>query len=221
MSRIMYPSPLTKGDKIAITAPSSGVPTKVHERLDKVLNFLRLQGFEVVEGNCLRENHQHVSASAEKRAEELMSFLTDDSISAVMPPWGGEFAMDLLPLLDFEKLKNTRPKWISGYSDTSTILTAITTLAGWATLHGTTLMERHPNQEDDLSQSMMFAHTLKAGDSILLQASTHYQKQGKPFAEYPDWTFNLTEKTQWKRTGLKHGAFSGRLIGGCFDIMLT
>ena len=101
-----YPVPLGKGSRVAITAFSSGVPSSLHKRLDIVIENLKKQGFEVIEGECLRENTKHVSASAKHRAAEFMQFLCDDTIDAIAPPWGGEFAMDILPLLDYEKIVN-------------------------------------------------------------------------------------------------------------------
>ena len=126
-----YPSPLKKGSKIAVTAFSSGVAVSCHQRLDIVLANLKDLGFEVIEGQCLREDIKHVSASKQLRAQELTEFLCDDTIDAIMPPWGGELAMDILPLLDYEQLKSVKPKWIMGFSDVSTVLAALTTKLGW------------------------------------------------------------------------------------------
>lgn len=95
-----YPAPLLPGSRIALTAISSGVPEPIHPRLDGVIADLRQRGFDVVEGECLRSNHHHVSASPKARVVEFMRFALDDSIDAIAPPWGGELTMELLPLLD-------------------------------------------------------------------------------------------------------------------------
>ena len=113
MAKIQYPKPLVKGDKIAICAFSSGVDKAFHERLDIVLNGLTAKGFTVIEGACLRQSHN----SAKQRADELMQSLTDDSIAAIMPPWGGDLTMEILPLLDFNAISKARPKWLVGFSD--------------------------------------------------------------------------------------------------------
>jgi hypothetical protein len=44
--------------------------------------------------------------AAERAA--LMAMLTDPAIRAVVPPWGGETAIDLLPLLDWEAITRRR-----------------------------------------------------------------------------------------------------------------
>ena len=35
-----------------------------------------------------------------------MSFLLDDTLDAIAAPWGGELAMEILPLLDFDRLNS-------------------------------------------------------------------------------------------------------------------
>ena len=73
--RINYSAPLSKGSRIAVTAPSSGVEPPLHARLDLVIGHLKSQGFALEEGRCLREQRQSASASAGERAAELMQFL--------------------------------------------------------------------------------------------------------------------------------------------------
>jgi muramoyltetrapeptide carboxypeptidase LdcA involved in peptidoglycan recycling len=55
MPALRFPAPLRPGARIAVTAPSSGVPAALHRRLDLVLGHLRAQGFVVEEGHCLRD----------------------------------------------------------------------------------------------------------------------------------------------------------------------
>ncbi|WP_028864041.1 S66 family peptidase [Psychromonas aquimarina] len=215
-----YPSPLVKGSRIAVTAFSSGVPEALHKRLDIVLANLKNSGFEVVEGSCLRENVKHVSSSAQLRAQELMNFLCDDSIAAVAPPWGGEFAMDILPLLDYERLKAVKPKWVFGFSDVSTVSVALMSKLGWSTVHSSNLMDLHPDESDLLISKTLHWLGQNEGSQFIQQSSESYQLDGSLFADDPDYTLNKTEATAWKVV-TKHDDvnFSGRLIGGCFDTM--
>jgi len=138
---IRFPQPLRGGDVVAVVAPSSGVKPAMHEGLDGALAALRRQGFIVREGRTLRQQVQGASGSAIERASELMDALLDPEIAAVIPPWGGELAIELLPLLDFERLRDAPPKWFSGFSDLSTIQVPLLLRAGWASLHGPNLMQ--------------------------------------------------------------------------------
>ena len=219
-----YPAPLSPGSRIGITAPSSGVTAVNHHRLDLALSYLRHLGYEAVEGQCLRANDKHVSAPKENRAAEFMEFFLDDTIAAIFPPWGGEFLIDIMPLLDFEKLKQSAPKWVVGYSDTSCLLLALTTRLDIATLHGTNLMDSIPEQQDPLSRSIFEVMTAASGDIINQAASTMFQEQWTDFAEAPGRAFNLTAPTAWKPLNFSGDMrFAGRMIGGCIDVisMLT
>jgi muramoyltetrapeptide carboxypeptidase LdcA involved in peptidoglycan recycling len=122
MPQPIYPAALRRGSRIAVTAPSSGVQAALHARLDLVIANLRAQGFDVEEGSCLRDESQGASALAADRAAELTRLLLRDDIDAVIPPWGGELAIELLDRLDWAALRSARPKWLLGYSDTSTLL---------------------------------------------------------------------------------------------------
>lgn len=174
-----------------------------------------------MEGKCLRGGTRHVSASASERADELMSFLVDESIAAIIPPWGGELAIELLPLLDYELITAAKPKWILGYSDITTILSAISAKCGWATAHGTNLMELIEGQTDHLTASTLSNLELKQGDEFVQSSSTLFQKSYVDFATHPHAPLNLTEPTQWKSLGSEDDVlqFSGRIFGGCLDIL--
>ena len=49
------------------------------------------------------------SAPAEQRAAELTRMLADPDIACVVPPWGGETAIDLVDLLDWDALADAEP----------------------------------------------------------------------------------------------------------------
>ncbi|MDP2562439.1 LD-carboxypeptidase [Psychrobium sp. 1_MG-2023] len=163
---MLYPSPLIAGSTIAITAFSSGVPSDCHPRLDIVIAGLKQRGFDVIEGSCLRENYQHLSADKITRSQELMTMLCDDNIDAIMPPWGGELAMDLLPLLDYERLALAKPKWLIGFSDISTLQVALTTKLGWASAHATNLMQLHPQETESLTTQLFDCLSCGQGQSF-------------------------------------------------------
>lgn len=215
-----FPRPVQTGQTIAVTAPSSGLSSEAQRaRLDLVLRGLREQGFEVREGQCLRVDHKHVSAPAAQRASELMSLLLDPSVAAIIPPWGGELATELLTLLDWDALASAQPKWLLGYSDTSTLLMALTLRLGWATAHGPCLMDLVPNQGDPLTPWALRALQHQGHASFEQRSSAFYQSQWIPFEQGVDAPFNLSETSQWRRLGAAQGSveFSGRLIGGCLD----
>jgi muramoyltetrapeptide carboxypeptidase len=218
---IRYPTPLRPGARIAVTAPSSGVEPAHHARLELALGHLRAQGYVVEEGECLRAQTGDASAPAQARAAELMRLLLREDIDAIFPPWGGELAIELLHRLDWPALVRARPKWLIGYSDSSTWILPITLRLGWATAHGPCLMDWVPGQDDSLTGPALAHLGLAAGSSFVQAQSTGWQRHWTDFALKPGCTYDLTEPTRWR--ALRGGAvagFAGRLVGGCLDTLM-
>ena len=90
MAKILYPAPLKVGSKIAVCSLSSGINPKYHARLDIVIEGLKNRGYIIVEGEYLRQNEPRTNQTAKEHADQLMGFLLDDEVDAIMPPLGGE-----------------------------------------------------------------------------------------------------------------------------------
>ena len=208
----IYPRPLRNGDRIAVTAPSSGVSDTLRPRLDFAVEGLRAAGYEVELGQHIREFGSHVSAPALQRAEELMRMLLDPAIAAIVPPWGGETAIDLLPHLDFELLKTVEPTWVVGYSDISTLLVPLTLVSGWATLHGDNLMDTP--YESPFPSWLEVARTTGA----LRQHASRLAKVGGWSSDPRVTRHRFAATSGWHRIdGTGDVDVSGRLIGGCIE----
>ncbi|NCN27741.1 LD-carboxypeptidase [bacterium] len=218
---ILYPGPLRKGDAIGVTASSSGVSAPSHiQRLELIELQLRDEGFEVIEGRCLRQDHKHVSGTPKERAADFMNLWNNPKVKAIIPPWGGELLIGILPELDFGKLR-ANPKWVLGYSDTSTLLFAITTCTGIATAHGSNLMDLIKNQIDDIHRTAIRALGAEKGFSFSQRSFTKFQVEFISFEQQLDALYNATEPVEWKILGTsKDAKISGRLIGGCMDTLV-
>jgi muramoyltetrapeptide carboxypeptidase len=220
---IRYPAPLHPGDTIGVTAPSTGVSAALRARYDYCVSQVGARGFKVRNGNCLFDDGV-VSAPREARAEELMRMLLDDSIAMVFPPWGGEIAIDLLPLLDFERLARAQPKYLCGYSDLSTLMVPHTLLTGIATLHGSCFMEA-PFHIDAPLAPWHLAAAVMPGAAFTQGPSRAYIGTWKDYAVEPEVTKrDLANPTRWRLLGKADGAagrvqMRGRLIGGCIDTL--
>lgn len=222
---IVYPPPLTPGDTIAVTAPSAGVPPSMSARLDVAIAALRARGYEVIQGVCLRDDTEtaHISASKEARADELMALLIDPDVAAVIPPWGGETGIDLLPLLDFELLAASEPCWYAGFSDTTTTMLPLTLRSGWATLHGWNLMDT-PYAPAPGHRRWLEVAELSEEERVTpfaQRAATHRRDAGwDDYREDPQVSeMTLTVPTRWKVLDGATAHFSGRVIGGCLEVL--
>ncbi|MCW3479266.1 LD-carboxypeptidase [Neisseriaceae bacterium JH1-16] len=197
---IRYPRPLQANDGIAVIAISSGVSAPFHDRLDQALDGLRAQGYRVIEGRTLRHQHKSASGPATERAAELMAMLCDPDIAAVLPPWGGELAIELLSRLDFAQLATLPPKWLLGFSDVSTVQLPLLLRAGWASAHGANLMQLQPGETDTLTAATLSRLTLPVGSGFEQEASTE-------------------ARAHWLNPAMATPSFTGRLIGGCLDTL--
>jgi len=231
-----YPGNLRPGDAIGVCAPSSGVPADQLRRLGNAIKNVRALGYEVIETPSLRHNAKCVSADAQTRASEFMSLWENPNLAAILPPWGGEFLMDMLPCLDWERLAALPPKWLCGYSDTSTLCFALTTRLGVATLHGSNLM--------NLGFRGIDPHDLRAFEAMSEQA---FVQESAPFyGGFASWTdlggpaYRLDKPSEWQLLSLnpqassveeappaggdegiaeRRATFSGRVLGGCMDTL--
>ena len=216
---VRYPSPLQPGDRIGVTAPSSGVAPRHRPRLDFCLDFLRGKGFDVVVGDCI-DDPSYVSAPAADRAAELTAMLVDPAIRAVIPPWGGELAIDLLQHLGWDQIAGSAPTWFVGFSDISTLITPLTLRAGIGTLHGNNLMDT-PYAVPAPLLSWLDIVTLPTGSSFE-QGPADGRTSG-----FDDWehdptvtTYALDTPGTWTRLdGSEDVSVSGRLIGGCIETL--
>lgn len=216
---IRYPAPLEPGSRIGVTSPSAGVQESMRPRLEVAIDFLKAKGYEVVVGECM-DGSGVVSASAQQRADELTDMLTDPTIAAVVPPWGGELAIDLLPLLDFDRIEKATPTWLVGFSDISTLLLPLTLRTGLATLHGNNLMDS-PYEVPAPLLSWREVASAKVGTSVVQGQAEAVRING--FDDYvanPDadhYTFDTQSAWKFLDSTRESVTATGRLIGGCLE----
>lgn len=221
-----YPAPLIKGSVIAITAFSAGIKASHEARYQHVVEGLKEKGFQIREGECLRGNHHYASAPAEQRAAELMSFLLDDTVHAIAAPWGGELAMELLPLLDFNALLKAKPKWLFGFSDISTITSVLTFKLKWASAHSANLMDLSPLETNALTANTLNYLATMKGKSFTQISSSAYSQQWPDICAHPKAILQDIlqdiQATQWQWLVKPEDGrrVEGRLIGGCWDTLI-
>jgi muramoyltetrapeptide carboxypeptidase LdcA involved in peptidoglycan recycling len=210
---LRFPRPLRHGDRIGVTSPSAGVAGAAAARIEFCVDWLRGRGYDVVVGECM-DGTGLTSAPAQERADELTRMLADPEIRCVLPPWGGETAIDLVDLLDWDALAGAEPTWLVGYSDMSTVLLPITTRLGWATLHGDNLADTPYVVPDGLLHWL----DLVSGEGPFMQRDPGVVTAWVRFEEDPratQWT--TVGPGTWEVQGGGSLDVSGRLVGGCVE----
>ena len=210
-----FPRPLQPGDRIGVTAPSSGIQPAMRARFEVAVSSLRDRGYDVVLGECLG-TPSIVSAPKEQRARELTALLVDPTIRAVVPPWGGELAIDLLDQLDWSALAAAEPTWFVGYSDLTTVMLPLTLRLGWATLHGSNLMDTPYARPDGL---LHWTSVASAVEPFTQTSPGRWRSTG-----WDDYVNNPTVSRMtldsigtWRVLDGSSVDVTGRLIGGCIE----
>lgn len=199
---------------------SSGVEDDMMARFAFAIDYLRGRDFDVVVGDCIGV-HGVTSAPATERAAELTSMLLDPAIRAIVPPWGGELAIDVLSLLDFDAIGAAEPTWVLGYSDVTTVMLPLTTLCGVASVHAPNLMDTPYRAVDPLLHwidvlALPTGSSFVQGAAPMHMARTYHDYRDEPTVR--EW--NPQTPTHWKvLDGSTSVTASGRLIGGCLETL--
>lgn len=177
---MIFPRKVSVGDTIGMVSPCD---VKHYEKLIKPEAVLRSMGFKIKYGKNTFSDTWGYAASARERAEDFNAMARDEEVSLVLFG-GGDVGVEILPLLDYDAIKNSRKAYCS-YSDSTSILNAITSQTGLITFHGQT-----PRTFEELSE-----YNAERFSSVILRRDGNHKK-----AE--EWT------------SLYGGKAQGRLIGG-------
>jgi len=211
-----YPELLQTGDIIGVCAPSSGAIDNLWRRLDKAFENVQALGYKTLETASVRKREKCVSADAKTRASEFMCLYENPLVKAIIPPWGGEFLMDMLTYLDFPQISQMPPKWICGLSDITTLTFALTMNCDIATVHGSNFMNMG---FASIHESDLLAFKAMSYDAID-QHSSEYWGSFNSWDDVSKEIYHLDKKTDWKSLSNKNQLyFEGRMIGGCMDVL--
>ncbi|MFY0759790.1 S66 peptidase family protein [Metabacillus dongyingensis] len=212
----MITYPILKNEAtIGVTAPSSGVPSELHDILTQACTRMESRGYKVICGKTPWTQEKAKSAHFSIRAEEFNRMMQDEEIDLIIPPWGGELLIEILELINYDSIKQ---KWVLGYSDISPLLLAITLKTGMATAHGTNLVDLRGEKSDPATAMWENVLKTKSGESILQSSSSHYQNEWQHNNPTPH-IFHLTQPTEWKTLSNRSEKAEGRLLGGCIDLI--
>ena len=213
-----YPEFLKKGDKIVLTALSCGVSKKDIERKErylKAISNLENEGFQVeMQEHCLKQR-MYKSASAKVRGHKFNEAYLDENSSMVLNVSGGDFQYETLPYINYKKIKESPARWVQGYSDTTHITFLLTTLCDTASVYSNGLGEFATHE---LTESARNNLDLLTGENLIQHNFEYYgeEKNKVDIFSLPKYT----KEVEWKTlNGEKEIEISGRLIGGCQDVI--
>lgn len=143
MDRMIRPSALKPGDRIAIISPATIVKD---EYVSGAESMLRRAGFDpVILPGAMGPASGSYAAPLEARVADMRFALTDPSVKAILCARGGYGCVHLLPEISVDMVAE-HPKWMIGFSDVSA-LHALWESAGVMSLHAP--MAKHLTLEGD------------------------------------------------------------------------
>ncbi len=218
-----YPKFLTEKGTIGFVAPSFGCNIEPYRTsFDHAKERFRRLGHGLELGpNCYAGEGIGISNTPEKCGQELTDYYCSESNEVLISCGGGELMCEILDFLDPERISAARPKWYLGYSDNTNFTFLLPTLWDTAALYGPCAaafgMEPwHPSIQD--------AYDLLRGKKLSFSGYPLWEKESRKDEAHPLEPYHVTEAsrircfTQENETAF---SFSGRLIGGCMDILVN
>lgn len=139
MEQIIFPSPLTKGDKIAIISPASHI---LPDYVDGACNAITQMGFQPVVSNHCKGQCGGYSGTIEQRLADFLEALHNPEVKAILCSRGGYGVVHLLEYLSADDIAENA-KWLIGFSDISALHAAMVA-SGVASIHAS--MAKHLTQ---------------------------------------------------------------------------
>ena len=217
---VVRPRHLIPGDTVVVVTPSWAGPSEFPHVFEHGLAALRWWGLEVREGRSARAAPDTLARDPRARADDINEAFADPSVRAIVASIGGDDSIRLLPYLDARVIADN-PKILMGYSDVTTILTAVRRI-GIVTFHGPSVMAGL-SQLGDLPQAAgMHLHDLlfTTGHEYL------YPRFDRYVEGYTDWQdhANVGRVGQLQvdlgpRVLQGTGRVTGELFGGCLEVL--
>ncbi len=212
---MIYPKFLKAGDTIGVPAPSSSAEDEIDAaRYKNAKQKLEELGYNINLSKNIYSAVKGRSADAKERGEEVSEMFSSNA-DAILCAAGGEFLVESLSYIDFGKIVEN-PKWVMGFSDPTGILFPITTKYDIATLYGNNFgsfgMENYheelKNNLEILKGNIIKQHNFELFEGERVERVTGLEG------------YNLTDKVYWKTLSGHEESFTGRMICGCFDLIM-
>ncbi len=227
------PESIRPGDTIGLVAPSFGAVIEPYAtRLQAAIRNFEARGYHVKAAeSCYMGDGLGISTKPEKAAEDLMRFYLDDSVDALISVGGGELMNETISCIDFDRLREARPKWFMGYSDNTNCLMPMVMIADTAGIYGPCATGFGKPWEDTEKD----AFAILEGTKKVFSGYPFYElpeagdtaRKDEPLAPYVLTEPKILSSYVPGEGGLKKAeedetvTFSGIFMGGCLDVLVN
>jgi muramoyltetrapeptide carboxypeptidase len=130
--KMTVPARIKPGDTIGIVAPAGPFD---RDTFSRGIRAVADMGFKIFVPPEIFEKNRYLAGSDNHRVKYVNQLFADKSIDAIICARGGYGSMRILPLLDYDTLKNN-PKVFVGFSDITILLSVLSTRCNLVTFHG-------------------------------------------------------------------------------------
>jgi muramoyltetrapeptide carboxypeptidase len=212
----IFPPRLQKGDSVGIISPSWGGAGRFPHRIEQATRHLESLGFKVKLAAHALNQAGFISDTAGNRLRDIHDMFLDPEVGAIIAAIGGDHACHLLPLLDFDLIRD-HPKVFMGYSDITVLNVAIWQQTGMTTFNGPAILTdfaEHPKMFSYTERYFLKAVT-QAAPMGVIEPSEWWTEEFQQWEEKKDLERPRLRQPSPGWTWLKEGSAEGILIGGC------
>lgn len=219
---MLIPKFLQEGGTIGVTAPSFGVTTSPYaQQFGSALQTLQEMGYRVkTTPDVFADDGIGISTDPKECAKEFMAMYADDTVDLMISAGGGELMCETLGYIDFDRLRQARPKFFAGSSDNTNLTFTLPTILDTAALYA-------PNAPKfgmkPWHASIKQYMELLQGKRTKVVGFPTYETESLVSEEDPLAPYHTTVKKEM--TLFSDGRqvhelkMQGRLLGGCLDIL--
>ena len=191
------PRRLAEGATVGLVSPASA--TWLTEELDIIKETVTALGLKFKLGRHALDRYGYLAGKDADRAADVNAMFADDSVDAVLCIRGGWGCNRILQLLDYKAIA-AHPKILLGYSDITSLLTAIYAKTGLVTFHGPVGASTWNKFSLDGFRRILFN-----GETVVME---NPKAQGDTLVVTKDRIQTITP-----------GSASGRLLGGNLTVL--
>ena len=220
-----YPEFLKPGGTIGFAAPSFGCSTEPYKTaFDHALKFFSSKGYRLQLGpNAYAGDGIGISSSPESCGKEFTEMYLSGENDAIISCGGGELMCEILDYVNFDAIREAKSKWFMGYSDNTNLTFLLNTLCDTAAIYGPCAASFGMKPQH---RSIRDAWQLLHGKKLKSTGYDKYEIESLKDEEHPLTPYNCTEERKivfFNPEGAQDQPFqfSGRLTGGCLDILVN
>ena len=198
---LVLPRRLRAGATVGLVAPAGVLRSTA--QVDDAVADMRALGFETRVGRHALARYGFLAGTDRERADDLMAMVADPDVDAILCLRGGYGCARILPLLDYDAIREAA-KPIIGYSDVTALLLAVYARAGLVSFHGPVGISTWAG-----TTARSFTDVLVRGATLAVESLPRTRSGAE------------TREARVEHTVVRRGSAEGPLVGGNLSVVAS